>query len=183
MISRSKDFHRCVAAGLVFCLAIALSVTVPAEAKKKAAAVDPAAAAAAELQKTLDPINKKLLDLTVLVQSRALLSPKQAGELVDIKYKLLDIMNQFPQNELLVRPMYQAGVLFMEREEFNDAYELFHYVALGAATNAYVAKSKSQIQQLEKRFGPNYFYVDAAGTLPSTPATAATTTAAAPAKK
>lgn len=124
------------------------------------------AASEAELQKGLEDINKQLNTLTVKVQTRTLLSPKEAGQLVELKYKLLDIMNQHPNNPLLARPAYQAGVLYNERESYNDAYELFHYVAQGFPGNPYGAKAKSQIQQLEKRFGADYFFVEKSTPVP-----------------
>jgi hypothetical protein len=149
---------------------------------KKAAGPDPAAQAEAELKKSLDPVNDQLMKLMIKVQSRALLSPDEAGQLADLKYKLLDMMNQYPQSLQLARPAYQAGVLFTEREEYNDAYELFNYVAKGFTTNPYGLKAKGQIQQLEKRFGPAYFSVEAVS--PTAPTTTSTTPAvAATAKK
>jgi hypothetical protein len=147
-------------------------------AKKKAAGADPAVQAEADLKKNLDPINDRLTKLMVKIQSRSLLSPDEAGQLVDLKFKLMDIMNQYPQNVLIARPVYQAGVLFSEREEYNDAYELFNYLAQGFPTNPYGAKAKGQVQQLEKRFGASYFSVEAAA--PSPASTTASPAAAAP---
>lgn len=132
-----------------------------AEAKKKATGPDPGAQADAEVKKGIEPINAQLDKLIIKVQSRALLSPKEAGELAELKYKLMDIMNQYPQNALLARPVYQAGILFYERESYNDAYELFNYLAQGYPANPYGTKAKGQIQQLEKRFGADYFAVEA----------------------
>ncbi len=145
-------------------------------ATKKKKGDDGAAKAEAEMQKNLEPITEQLGKLMVKIQSRSLLSPNEAGQLVDIKYKLMDMMDQHPQNALLAKPIYQAGILFSERESFNDAYELFNYVAQGFPATQYGAKAKSQIQQLEKRFGNSYFSVEAA-----TPPSAASATGATPA--
>lgn len=150
-----------------FCLGAGSQLA--AEAKKKGGGANPAAQADAEVKKGIDPINEQLDKLIIKVQSRALLSPKEAGELAELKYKLMDIMNQYPQNALLARPVYQAGVLFFERESYNDAYELFNYLAQGYPGNPYGTKAKSQIQQLEKRFGADYFPVEV-----SVPAASAT---------
>lgn len=163
-----------------------------AEAKKKAAAIDPVAQAAADAQakaaaeeaqikKGLDPINRDLNKLMVKVESRALLSPNEAGLLVDIKYKLLDLMDQFPQNAMLAKSVYQAGTLFNDREAYNDAFELFNYLALGYASNPYGAKAKGQIQRLERKFGANYFSVEMAAPAPSADSTTASAGPAAPA--
>lgn len=190
---------------LLLALGCLLSGTVDpltALAKKKAkdtaaaTVVDPVAEAEAKLTKDLTPINDQLTKLLVKIQSRDLLSPADAGKLVDIKYKLLDFLTQSPQSAQLTKPLYQAGVLFVEREEYNDAYEMFNYLGQGFATTTYGMKAKGQMQQLEKRFGPNYFAVEAAVTTPAptaavpgatpttgatTPAPAAATTPAAPA--
>lgn len=151
-----------------------LSNDLTAEAKKKVeAGPDPAAQAEAELKKNLDPISTQLNALMIKIESRALLSPSEAGQLADLKYKLLDLINQPTPNALVSKPVYQAGVLFSEREEFNDAYELFNYLAQNFPTTSYGAKAKGQLQQLEKRFGASYFSVAAAGAAPTTtPATA-----------
>lgn len=146
-----------------------------AEAKKKAAAgPDPAIAAEAELKKNLEPIAKQLTDLQFKIQSRELLSPKDAGQLAELKYQLLDIVNQNPQNVLIAKPLYQAGIIYSEREEYNDAYELFSYLSQGFPTNPYGGKAKGQIQQLEKRFGPGYFAIEAAAASTTNTATAMT---------
>lgn len=169
--------------------------------KKKAAKVDPVAQAAAEaeakakaeaaeVKKGLDPIATQLTKLLMRVQGRGLLSPEEAGQLVDMKYKLLDLMDQFPQNAALAKPVYQAGTLFVDREAYNDAFEMFNYLAQGYASNPYGAKAKGQIQILERKFGANYFSVEmatpapapetASATPPAAGATSAPTTGATP---
>ena len=149
-----------------------------AEAKKKAAAgPDPAIQAEAELKKNLEPITKQLTDLLFKIQSRELLSPKDAGQLAELKYQLLDIVNQNPQNVLIAKPLYQAGIIYSDREEYNDAYELFSYLAQGFPTNPYGGKARGQIQQLEKRFGPGYFAIEAAAAPASTASALAVGTA------
>ena len=136
------------------------------EAAKKKGGPDPAAQAEAELKKNLDPLNEQLSKLMIKIESRGLLSPDEAGQLADLKYKLLDMMNQFPQNALMAKTVYQAGILFNQREEFNDSYELFNFLAQGFPSNPYGAKAKGQLLLLEKRMGPDYFIKDP-GTAPS----------------
>lgn len=172
-----------------------------AEAQKKKAKVDPAAQAAAEaeakskaeeeaIKKGLEPIASELTKLLIRVQGRGLLSPEEAGHLVDLKYKLLDLMEQYPQNMTLAKPVYQAGTLFMDREAYNDAFEMFNYLAQGYASNPYGAKARGQIQILERKFGANYFSVEKAtpvvapetalanpATVPAAPAQSAATPA------
>jgi hypothetical protein len=166
-------------------LGLGSSINFTAEAKKKATGADPAAKADTEVKKVVDPLNEQLGKLMVKVESRALLSPDEAGKLVDIKYKLVDALTQYPTSALLVRPLYQAGILFCQRESYNDAYELFSYLAQGFPATPYGLKSKGQIAQLEKRFGADYFAADGAGpaTPLASPAAGAAVSAAAPAKK
>jgi TolA-binding protein len=166
-------FHKTLVSLIMIGLCMVVN-SQPAQAKKKEAGPDPAAQADAEVKKGLDPINDGLTKLMIKVQSRALLSPEEAGQLADLKYKLMDLMNQYPQNVQLVKPVYQAGVLFNQREEYDDAYELFNYLAQGFPTNPYGLKAKGQMQQLEKRFGPGYFSVDAVSPAPTTATTGGT---------
>lgn len=174
-----------IVALLALGLGLGPSLNLSAEAKKKAAAaVDPTAKNDAEVKKIVDPLNDQLGKLMLKVESRTLLSPEDAGQLADIKYKLVDTLTQYPQSALLVRPLYQAGILFFQRESFNDAYELFSYLAQGFPTTPYGLKSKGQITQLEKRFGADYFAADGAAPPAAAPGTAvAGGTAAPPAKK
>jgi hypothetical protein len=151
-----------------------------AVAKKKskdqaaAQAPDPVAQAEAKLGQELEPIDKQLTTFLMKVQGRALLSPAEAGQLVELKYKLLDYLSKYPQSPQLAKPLYQAGILFVQREEYNDAYEMFNYLAQGFPTSQYGMKAKGQRQQLEKKFGPNYFAVEVSVEAPtaaaSTPA-------------
>ena len=168
-------------------------------AKKKAKsqeaaapAVDPVAEAEARLSKELVPLDAQLTKLLMKVQGRYLLSPEEAGQLVEIKYKLLDLLSQNPKSPQLGKPLYQAGILFTQREEYNDAYEMFNYLAQGFSNSQYGIKAKGHMLQMEKRFGPDYFAVEASVTssalAPATPAAAspasqpAAATPAAPAK-
>jgi len=173
----NKFFTALIAALLLVGLGLMPDVNLSAEAKK-AAGPDPAAKSDAEVKKVVDPINDQLGKLMVKVQSRALLSPEEAGQLADIKYKLVDALTQYPTNAQLARPVYEAAVLFSQREAYNDAYELFSYLAQGFATTPYGLKSKGQMTQLEKRFGTDYFAADGAA-----PAGDPAATATAPAKK
>lgn len=173
MLSPSGFKHKCAALFMLACLVLGAAPDLTAEAKKKAAKVDPAAQAAAEaeaktkaaqaaLEKGLTPLATDLTKLMMRVQGRGLLSPEEASKLVEIKYKLLDLMEQYPQNPLLAKPVYQAGTLFSEREAYNDAFEMFQYLAQGYMSNPYGAKAKGQIQMLERKFGANYFSVEMA---------------------
>lgn len=150
----------------ILAVSIGFSGSITAEAKKKAAAAaDPSAQADTEIKKVLDPLNEQLSKLMIKLQSRALLSPEEAGKLVDLKYKLLDLLGQYPQNALLAKPLFQAATLFAQREAYEDAYEMFNNLVQGYATSPYGLKAKGQLQQMDKKFGAGYF---AEAALPAT---------------
>ena len=154
---RHHLFRRFLGAIVLVCL-VCFGALSPVEAAKKKKG--DSAKAEAELKKTLDPLAKQLNDLTVKMQGRLLFSPKDAGELFKVKYQLVDLMNEHPTSPLIAKPVYQAGVLFQAREEFTDAYELFGFLANQFPASPYGIKARGQIQQLEKRFGPDHFPKD-----------------------
>jgi hypothetical protein len=159
-------------------LTISCSHDLIAEAKKKAAGPDPATQAEETLKKDVGPLSEKITGFMVKEESRILLSPKEAGELAELKFKLMDLMNDNPQNALLAKPLYQGAVLLSLREEYNDAYELFSSVAQNYPSTPYGLKAKGQIAQLEKRLGPVYFAVETASAAPAAnPGTTAATSA------
>jgi hypothetical protein len=184
--------QKCALMLLMLCVSLGGARDLTAEAKKKSEKVDPVAQAAAEaeskakaaeaeIKKGLDPISKQLSKLLIRVQGRGLLSPDEAGQLVELKYQLLDLMEAFPQHGLLAKPVYQAGTLFSDREAYNDAFEMFNYLAQGYASNPYGAKAKGQIQILERQFGANFFSLEKANPVPTAqPETAMGTTGVAP---
>ena len=159
-----KASKTAIAALLVLAVALGAGFSTPADAKKKAAK----GPTAEEIQKSIDTLTKDVDGLTMKVQSRALLSPQENGKLVEIKFKLMDLMGQSPNNPALVRPLYQAGVLYNARESYNDAYELFNYLTEGYPANPYSNKAKSQMQMLEKRFGADTFFVEKGSPAPGT---------------
>ncbi len=79
---------------------IGSSHDITAEAKKKAAGPDPAAVAAEALKKELGPLSDKITKFMVKEESRTLLSPKEAGELAELKFKLMDLMNSIENYHL-----------------------------------------------------------------------------------
>lgn len=111
----------------------------------------------AELQKTLEPMAKSLDALMGKVQSHMLFSPKDSGALLSLKFQLMDLMKDNPNNPLLVKPLFQAGVIYAGREQFIDSYEMFNYLTTNFPDNPYGIRAKSEIQQLKKLLGENYF--------------------------
>lgn len=125
--------------------------------KQKDNAAEDAAKAAAELAKTLEPLNKTLEQLSAKSQAHALFSPEDAGKLGKIKYQLLDLIYAHPKDDQLARPVYQAAVLYSDREEYHDAYELFGYVSERYPKTPYAMKSKMKIGELQRMLGSGYF--------------------------
>ena len=125
--------------------------------KKKDSAEEDATKAAAELQKTLEPIATQLDELMAKMQARALFSPQDAGVLGKIKYQLVDLMYANPKDDQMAKPVYQAAVLYTDREDYNDAYELFSYVSSKYPKTPYAQKSLMKLGELERRLGANYF--------------------------
>ncbi len=152
-------------------------------AKKKK---DNGAAADAELQKGLEPLNKSLSDMLIKIQGRMLFSPKEAGALADIKYKLFDLMKDNGKNPLLVKPLYQASIIYIKREQYEDAYELLSYLSNTFPDNPYAMRAKNQVLALKKRLGEDYFPPDLTASADNSGATspsAGSTTSASTPKK
>jgi TolA-binding protein len=167
---------------LTACLTTLLHINdLTAEAKKKAdAGPDPAAVAAEALKKDIGPLCDKITQFMVKEESMLLLSPKEAGELAELKFKLMDLMNDNPQNPLLAKPLYQGAVLMTMREEYDDAHNFFSYVAQNYPTTPYGMKSKLQVSQLEKRFGADHF-ADSTAVIPSAASSTPNAASASPA--
>lgn len=110
-----------------------------------------------EIRKQLEPVNQELETLIKKMQGRSLFSPEDAGTLAEVKYTLLDLIYKHPKNPQLVKPIYQAGVLYSDREELNDSYELLHYLVEAFPEHPYGNKAKSKLDQLRQRYGEKYF--------------------------
>ncbi len=124
-------------------------------AKKKKDAVDPQAEA--KLKEGLEPMSKTLGEMLVKIQARALFSPDESGKLEEIKFQLLDLMNQHPKNPVLVQPVYQAGVVYQKRERYLDAYELFSFLSLNFPENPYGLRAQNEIRSMRQKLGDAYF--------------------------
>lgn len=129
--------------------------TMPTEAKKKKGGVDPAAEA--KLKETLDGLTPTLSKLLGKIQSRYLFSPEDSGQLADIRYKLMDLMQQSPKNPLLIQPVYQAAVLSQKREAYDDAFEMFSFLAANFPDNQYGLRAQGEIQAMKRQLGEQYF--------------------------
>lgn len=115
-----------------------------------------------KLTEELTPLNENLNTLLVKIQSRAIFSPEDSGHLVEIHYQLLSLLKQYPTHELLVQPVYQAGVLQMSRENYDQAFEMFRYLEINFPENPFTARAQHQFKKmrremLAKGYEPDYF--------------------------
>lgn len=141
---------------LILALTAAVTVTMVgvspdmamAKAKKgKGDTVDP------ELQKEVDGVSATLMKLLVKAKSHGLFSPEEAGKVTEIKLQMMDLLAKAGQDPLLVKPVYQAGVLFAEREQYDDAMDMFRFLTTNFAEHPYGLQAKAALAVLEKQMG------------------------------
>lgn len=106
-----------------------------------------------KLKEELDPMVTSLNKLMVKVQSRAFLSPQEAGNMSELTFKLMSLINDYPKSTLLIQPVYQAGILCKSREQYDDAFELFSFLAYQFPESPYGLRSQGQIQQMRRALG------------------------------
>lgn len=137
--------------------------------------VDPALAAAKkkksktdlEVEKALTPIVEVITPLSQKGAARGLFSPDDVAKAMDAKLKLLDLIHDYPTNQLLAKPAYEAGRLFRCREMYDDAYDFYNYVQTNFPTSPYASMSRVEIQRMKQQLGERYFSDSA--TNPQTP--------------
>ncbi|MBK8190859.1 MAG: hypothetical protein IPK79_10465 [Vampirovibrionales bacterium] len=142
----------CVVTGLALLLTVGVW---PADAKKKKGGGDPAAEA--KLKETVDGLGPTLSKLLSKIQSRYLFSPEDSGQLADARFKLMDLMQQFPKNPLLIQPVYQAAVVSKKREDYDEAFEMFSFLSANFPDNQYGLRAQGEIQSMRRLLGENYF--------------------------
>jgi hypothetical protein len=128
-------------------------------------AIDPAMAvsrkkrskADLEVQRELEPISQDLGALTQKGMARGLFSPEEVAKALDIKLKLLDLFQQYPTNDMLVKPAYQAGRLFRAREQYDDAFDFYNFIQTNFPSSPYAAQARVEIQRMKQQLGDNYF--------------------------
>ncbi len=133
-------------------------------------AIDPAMAvskkkkskADIEVQKQLDPIVQELTPLSNKGAARGLFSPDEVAKAMELKLKLLDLINEYPTSPLLVRPAYEAGRLFKAREQYDDAFDFYHYIEANFPNSPYATMARVEIQRMKQQLGNSYFADDTA---------------------
>lgn len=127
--------------------------------------IDPAMAAAKkkkskadlELEKVLDPIVQELTPLSQKGNSRGLFSPDEMAKALELKLKLLDLIHDYPTNQMLAKPAYEAGRLFRSREMYDDAFDFYNYLQTSFPTSPYATQAKVEIQRMKQQLGEGYF--------------------------
>lgn len=138
-----------VCCALTMCLALLVN-PVDAAKKKKADA---------ELEKALTPITKILDELVVKAEANALFSAKENGEMLDVKFKLIDLMKDNGKNAGMAKPMFQTGLIMVKREQFSDAYELFNYIATNFVDSPYSGQARMEMNKMKKLLGEEQYNV------------------------
>lgn len=136
-------------------------------------AIDPALAAPkkkknkadAEVEKLLEPIVQDLSPLSQKGVSRGLFSPDDVAKALDIKLKLLDLINDYPTSPLLVKPAYEAGRLFRYREMYDDAFDFYNYIQTNFPDSPYATQARVEIQRMKQLLGESYFAESGQGAL------------------
>lgn len=128
-------------------------------------AIDPALAAAKkkkskadlELEKQLEPIVEDLGPLSLKSASRGLFSPDEAAKALELKLKLLDLIREYPTNEMLAKPAYEAGRMFRYREMYDDAFDFYNYIQSNFPGSPYASQARVEIQRMKEQLGDSYF--------------------------
>lgn len=105
------------------------------------------------LMETLTPIQESLEGLLLKVQSRQLLSPQESSELIKTKYQLTELMNDNPNNGILAKPVYQAGILSYYREQYEDALELFRFLVDHMPNSPYGLRAQQKLPDIHRKLG------------------------------
>jgi hypothetical protein len=162
----------------VLCLMAALLLALPLWAPATGVRVSEAQAAkksakakAAEQEKALEEVSKALDGLLAKSQSRLLFSPKDAGSLSEIKYQLIELLQNAKGNPALAKPVYQAGVLFARRDEYLEAYDLLQQLTLAFPESPYSVRARAEIGLLKRTYGEAAFPAEIAAPSSGTPAT------------
>lgn len=139
---------------VVFLILIILLIAIDpamAASKKKKSKVD------IEVQKILEPVVQELTPLAQKGASRGLFSPAEIAKTMEIKLKLLDIINDYPSNKQLAKPLYEAGRLFRAREYYDDAYDFYNYIQTYFPDTPYATMARVEIQRMKQQLGDLYF--------------------------
>lgn len=136
---------------LVLLIVLTAIDPVLAASKKKKSKAD------AEVEKALEPIVQELTPLSLKGASRGLFSPDEVSKALDIKLKLLDLIQEYPTSTVLIKPAYEAGRLFRAREMYDDAFDFYNYILVNFPNSPYAAQSRVEIQRMKQQLGEQYF--------------------------
>ncbi|MCA9799986.1 MAG: hypothetical protein KC474_10595 [Cyanobacteria bacterium HKST-UBA04] len=150
----------------------------PAYAKKKAKEEQQGP----DVDQEVTELNAMLQPLSRKVAAKGLFSPNDNSKLMEVKFKLLTMMQTIPLNDKLVKPAYETARLFKAREQYDDAFDFFNYVRTNYPNTPFALQSTTEIQRLKQQLGNDYFsetpmsVPQPMGDTPATPATSNTET-------
>ncbi len=162
MLGLHSRFKMLTALGLTaFLLSAGTGLNDGAWAKKKKKKKGPSAEEIEKkLTETLTPTNENLNKLMMKTQSRAIFSPDESGQLIEMHYQLLTMMKEHPTHQFLVEPIYQAGVLQMLRENYDEAFEMFRHLEMNFPESPFTARAAHQFKKMKRTMMAKGFEAD-----------------------
>jgi TolA-binding protein len=112
-----------------------------------------------EVKAAVQPVQQRVTQLLSKIQSHLLFTPKDNETLEEVKWQMMDLVAQYPDSPLMVQPTYQAAILFVRREWYEDAYDLLSHIATTYPDHPLAPKANLEISKLSKRFGADMFAV------------------------
>lgn len=128
-----------------------------AQAKKKKKKKVDDSKIVAEIEEALTPINETMKQLMTKVQSRLLFTPKDSAELDGLKWELITLTQKYPKRKELIQSVYQAAALYHTRDFYQDAFDLYTFLATNHADHPYGVRSQLAIHKLNQKFGASMF--------------------------
>ncbi|MEM0951598.1 MAG: hypothetical protein AAGI66_05570 [Cyanobacteria bacterium P01_H01_bin.74] len=119
-----------------------------------------------EVEKILEPVQEDMDKLVLKMNGGFLFSPQEAQKMLEIKFTLIDLIDEYPKSKLVIKPVYQFGLLLQQREAYNDAYELLSFLADSFPDSAYGVRAKTQLNDLMVQKPGGMFDKTAAGRTP-----------------
>ncbi len=110
-----------------------------------------------EVKQTLTPMIQTMDKLSLKVQSRAFFTHKDSATMAELRGKLLEAMDTYPNHPLLARPVLQAALLFQARDQFADAIELFQFLSTQYPQLTVATRARIELSGLKRQLGPHYF--------------------------
>jgi hypothetical protein len=147
--------------------------TVPVQAKKKSGGSVKA------MQKEWEPNAKNLATLLEKARSRKLFTPQDANTLNELMKAGAGIQGKYAASEEGAAILYDLGVLYMYRDKYFEAYDMFNTIKENHDGTTIGRKSVYQISRIKTQLGDDFAMLE--GDAP--PKAAATPSKKPPTKK